>query len=202
MHDSAHQHSGQYFRIDIGKSKTPAIYDQMIHGSLFQLLDWADRMQFNSQFSEKEKTAAVSHYLGRCLPEPIEATERDFPADLVCGSIRRRSGYSALGVEDGEFLVLVHEQDLTDIHARLHPSMAWSEVRGRGNPRDYKAGMKVVCCIVEPFDRGYIVVTKKGDRAVISTNKILNEGQEILAQFICWSSAIGYMLFMPIFSKD
>jgi hypothetical protein len=69
MHLTPHPQAGKYFRINIDNGNSPAGYDQMLHGGLFQLLDWADRIANETNFTARQKEVALTFFAHRCQPD-------------------------------------------------------------------------------------------------------------------------------------
>ena len=73
MHSSQHPNSGKRFRIqidafDFANVDAQAGYDQMLHGSMAQLIDWADRMELDKELTPRKINVARAFYAHRCLP--------------------------------------------------------------------------------------------------------------------------------------
>jgi hypothetical protein len=76
MHSNPHPKAGKSFRINIDDGKSPAGYDQMLHGSVFRLVDWADRMDEPSTMLSRQKENALTFYAHRCLPN-LDSPDRE-----------------------------------------------------------------------------------------------------------------------------
>jgi hypothetical protein len=50
----------------------------------------------------------------------------------------------------------------------------------------YLPGQKVCCTLIEPAEHGYLVsITSSREQAYLHTTRILEDGAQIQAQFIC-----------------
>jgi hypothetical protein len=119
MHLSPHPQAGKHFRINIDNGSSPALHDQMLHGSLFQLLDWADRIANNTSFTARQKEVALMFYAHRCLPD-LPVTDpfppKDLPLDgLVFGVSERKNYYPGLDSKVYKAIVVLRETELRDV---------------------------------------------------------------------------------------
>lgn len=69
MHSGLHSKSGQYFFVNLNGGNVQAIEDRCQHGSRFQLIDWADRLPLDTDFSPRRKAVACMFYAHRCQPD-------------------------------------------------------------------------------------------------------------------------------------
>jgi hypothetical protein len=118
MHSVPHPQAGKYYRINIDDGSSPAGYDQMLHGSLFQLLDWADRLDNYDGHTSRQKEVALMFYAHRCLPDlPVTDPFRpeDVPLDgLVFGSTETENHYPGLDSKVYRSIAVLHESVLYD----------------------------------------------------------------------------------------
>ncbi len=119
MHQEQHPKSGTYFRINLEKGHIQAGYDQMLHGNLFQLLDWADRLELDERISRRKKEIALMFYAHRCLPDlplidpvPPEMISLD---GLVYGIFKVTSEYPGPRFAEQQFTAILQEAELMPI---------------------------------------------------------------------------------------
>jgi hypothetical protein len=114
MHVTEHPQSGKYFRLNIDDGHSQAGWDQLLHGSMFQILDWADRMDLVTSYTVQEKQVALDFYAHRCLPELSDPVRLDdIPSDgLIFGVFETKNYYPDLQGEVFKSPAIVRETEL------------------------------------------------------------------------------------------
>ncbi len=112
VHSQPHSEAGKYFRVNLGGGDLPAVYDQSLHGSVIKLIDWADRLESNSTFSQKEIEVGLAFYAHRCLPDLEPGAQ--FPAAILKQSSELIYGLRVLEYEGHSIneLIIVREEEL------------------------------------------------------------------------------------------
>lgn len=109
-HAKPHINTGKSFRIHLADGHPKAINDCVMHGRIFLLLDWADRIEFNEQLGIRDIEIAIMFYAHRRAPhlnkEPLFLSDLDLE-DVVYG-------FYSCEYEDQfrEELVLLSESEL------------------------------------------------------------------------------------------
>jgi hypothetical protein len=90
-----------------------AVYDQRLHGTLFRLIDWADRIELDKELTERDRQVALMFYAHRCQPElepidpvPVKQLRLDGVVYGVC-AIKREEDTPTT-----DEIILVHEIEL------------------------------------------------------------------------------------------
>jgi hypothetical protein len=111
MKVESHPQAGEYFRINVDNGRSQAGYDQMLHGNLVKLLNWADGMDQDANIPRRKKDVALTFYAHRCLPDLDVTDPTVIPLDgLVYGSFKTKN--SEVGFEEYRFIAVVREAEL------------------------------------------------------------------------------------------
>ena len=110
----SHPQSGQTFRLSIDGGNVLAGYDLLLHGSVFKLTDWADRMHLDSNLQSGDRETAVLFYAHRCLPDRLDLASTDGIdlSGLIYGSIKFQSTET---FEEVEHIVVVRQSELVNM---------------------------------------------------------------------------------------
>lgn len=118
MQQPSHPQAGKYFRINIEDGRSPAGFDQMLHGSLFKFLDRAESLGDYSGHMIRQKEVALMFYAHRCLPNLHVADPfrpEDVPLDgLIFGIAEIENHDPGFDRKVHRLLTVLHESELCD----------------------------------------------------------------------------------------
>ncbi len=113
MQLNQHPQSGKRFRICLA-GDVQAGYDLTLHGAIFELVDYGDRIHDDMRITEREKQVALMFYAHRCLPNlpVLDPVPQDLVPmqDVLYGRV-----YSEYESGNLDHLVLLRNDELAPI---------------------------------------------------------------------------------------